>query len=47
MPSLAIIVGGCIFIAVGLVVLFSDFNWQGALVLFAIGIGLILFFLKR
>ena len=46
MSRLAIILGGCIFIAAGIVTLFSDLNWQGALFLLAIGIGLIIFFVK-
>ena len=44
MPRLAIIVGGCIFLAAGLITIFSDFNWQAGLILLAIGIGLIVFF---
>lgn len=46
MSRLAIIVGGCVFIAVGITVLFPTFNWQGALVLVAVGIGLLLFAFK-
>jgi len=46
MSRLAIILGGCIFIAAGFVTLFSDWNWQGALFLWAIGIALIIFFVK-
>lgn len=47
MPLLPVIVGGCLFIAASLVVLFSDFNWQSALFLLAVGIGLLLFAFKR
>lgn len=40
------LIGGAIFIAAGLIALFSGFNWQAALILFAIGIGLLLFAFK-
>ena len=43
MSSLAAIVGGFIFIAVSIIALVSDKNWQGALLLFAIGAGLLLY----
>ena len=46
MPKLAIIVGGCIFVAAGLITIFSDFNWQAGLVLLAIGVGFIIFYIK-
>ena len=46
MGRLAIIVGGCVLIAAGFTVLFPEFNWQGALFLFAVGIGLLLFAFK-
>jgi len=46
MGGLTIIVGGCLFVAAGFVVLFSQFNWQGALFLFAIGIGFLLYAFK-
>ncbi|MDD5037961.1 MAG: hypothetical protein PHN78_01395 [Dehalococcoidales bacterium] len=36
------IVGGCLFIAVAIIVLI-DGNWQGALLLVAIGAGLLLY----
>jgi len=42
--TLANVVGGCVFIALGLGVLFV--NWQAALVLFAVGVGLLLFAFK-
>ncbi len=44
MGRLAVIVGGCIFIAAGIIVVFT--NWQGALFLLAIGVGLLLFAFK-
>jgi hypothetical protein len=44
MSRLAIILGGFIFIALGIVVLFSD--WQAALVLLAIGGALLVFFFR-
>jgi|GEM_PF-4533893 membrane protein implicated in regulation of membrane protease activity len=46
MARLAIIVGGCVLIAAGIVVLFPEFNWQGAIFLFAVGVGLLLFAFK-
>jgi hypothetical protein len=46
MIRLAIAVGGCLFIVAAIVVLFSEFNWIGALFLVAVGIGLLLFFFK-
>jgi len=47
MNMLAIILAGLLFVAVGIIVLISDFNWQGALLLIAIGSGFILYFLKK
>jgi hypothetical protein len=44
--TLANVVGGLVFIAAGIITLFSAFNWQAALILFAIGIGLLLFAFK-
>jgi hypothetical protein len=43
MTSLGAIVGGFLFIAVSIITLISDKNWQGALLLFAIGAGLLLY----
>jgi hypothetical protein len=43
---LAILIGGFLFIAAGIITLFSDRNWQGALFLFALGAALLVFFLK-
>ena len=45
MIKLAIIIGGCLFIAAGIVELING-NWQGALFLIAIGAGLVIFFLR-
>ena len=46
MARLAIVIGGVLFIAAGIIVLIPGFNWQVALVLFAIGFALLLFFFK-
>ena len=43
---LAIIIGGLIFIVLGIIVLIPNFNWQAALVLIAIGVGLLIFFFR-
>ena len=43
MSKLVAIIGGCLFLAVAVIVLVSDKNWQGALLLAAIGAGLLLF----
>jgi len=46
MSRLALWIGAFIFIAAALVALFSDWNWQTALILAAIGIGIIFFVAK-
>ena len=46
MARLAVVLGGVLFIAAGIIVLIPHFNWQAALVLFALGFGLLLFFFK-
>jgi hypothetical protein len=46
MSRLVIIVAGCIFLAIAVIVLVSDKNWQGALLLAAIGAGLLLFIFR-
>jgi hypothetical protein len=45
MAKLAIILAGLLFIAAGIIVLFSG-NWQSALFLFAIGIAFVIFFFR-
>ena len=44
MSSLMLIIAGFLFIAVAIITLVSSFNWQAALILAAIGIGIIFFF---
>lgn len=46
MAKLAIVLGGVLFIAAGIITLIPNLNWQAALILFALGIGLLLFFFK-
>lgn len=46
MVRLTIVIAGFLFIAGGLVTLFSNWNWQGALFLFAIGAGALIFVFK-
>jgi hypothetical protein len=46
MSRLALWIGGLIFIAAAIVVLFSGGGWQSALVLAAVGAGIV-FFLVR
>lgn len=44
--TLLLSIGGFVFIAVGIIVLLTTFNWEAALVLVAVGVGII-FFLRR
>lgn len=43
---LGLIVGGLLFLVAGIITLFSG-NWQGALFLFAIGAGLVIYYLRE
>ncbi len=46
MSRLALYIGGAIFIAAAVLVLFSGWNWQSAIILAAIGAGIIFFLVK-
>jgi len=46
MGRLAIILAGVLLIAVAIIELIPNFNWQTALILIAIGVALIIFFFK-
>ncbi len=43
MSKLPVIIGGLMFVAVAFITLVSDKNWQGFLLLLAIGIGFFIF----
>jgi hypothetical protein len=43
MAKLAIVIAGCLFVAGAIVTFFSNWNWQGALFLLAIGAGALIF----
>jgi hypothetical protein len=47
MEKLVIAIAGCLFIAGALVTFFSNWNWQGALFLLAIGVGALLFLFSK
>lgn len=46
MSRLGLTVAGFIFIAAAVISFFSNFNWQAALILLAIGAGILVFILK-
>ena len=46
MGKLGTFIAGCVFLAAAFITLSADHNWQGALLLAAIGFGLIIYVLK-